>query len=131
MWFGWVVDGQVIPNDAGSMVRGVWDSLPIRFAGILTDSVVVMPDHVHGIVMLGTDPDIPSTHSLTDVVRAFKSISAVTYGRGVREQSWQPYVGHLWHRSFRDTIIRNENALAAYRAYIEGNPARWTEKHER
>jgi REP element-mobilizing transposase RayT len=129
-WSGTVIDGQMVLNDAGKVVRDTWDSLPDRFPGIMLDSVVVMPDHVHGIVMLGTDPEEPSVHALTDVVGAFRSISAVAYGRGVREQGWRPYFGHFWHRSFRDTIIRNEHALDACRAYIDGNPGRWAEKNE-
>jgi REP element-mobilizing transposase RayT len=90
-----------------------------------------MPDHIHGIVMLGTEPDIPAEHSLSDVIGAFKSISAVEYGRGVRESGWPPYHGHFWHRSFRDTIIRTERMLEAFRDYIAGNPGRWPEKYER
>jgi putative transposase len=53
------------------------------------------------------------------------------YGRGVREHGWPPFRQHLWHRSFRDTIIRTERSIEAYRAYIEGNLGRWTEKYGR
>jgi REP element-mobilizing transposase RayT len=135
-WFGHVSEGWLYPNDAGTMVLNVWDALPERFPGIIVDAIILMPDHVHGIVMLGTEPEIPADHSLSDVIGAFKSISAAGYGRGVREAGWPPYNGHFcnghfWHRSFRDTIIRTGRMLDTFRAYIEGNPGRWTEKHER
>jgi putative transposase len=130
-WFGIVAKGLMHPNPAGKMLRFVWNSLPDRFPGIMADAIVVMPDHVHGIVMLGTDPEIASTPTLGDVVGAFKSITAIEYGRGVRESGWRPYKRQFWQRSFRDTIIRSDRALEEFRAYIEGNPGRWTEKYER
>ena len=130
-WFGTVSNGQLFPNDAGLMVQHVWENLPDHFPGIIADLAIVMPDHVHGIIMLGTEPDVPADHSLSDVIGAFKSISAVEYGRGVRTCGWSPYDGHFWHRSFRDTIVRTERMLNTFRAYIEGNPGRWTEKYER
>lgn len=113
------------------MVLNVWEALPERFPGIMVDTIIVMPDHVHGILMLGTEPEIPAAHSLSDVIGGFKSISAVEYGRGVRQAGWRPYDGHLWHRSFRDTIVRTERMLEAFRDYIAGNPGRWSEKRER
>jgi REP element-mobilizing transposase RayT len=74
-WFGTVSNGQLVPDDARVMVLNVWEALPERFRGIMIDAVIVMPDHIHGIVMLGTEPDIPAEHSLSDVIGAFKSIS--------------------------------------------------------
>jgi REP element-mobilizing transposase RayT len=50
--FGNIVDGEMRLNDAGRMVRSVWDEMPGRYPGIETDAFVVMPNHVHGIVVL-------------------------------------------------------------------------------
>ena len=50
--FGNVVDGRMCLNAAGLMVRGVWDELPCYYAGVGIDAFVVMPNHVHGIVIL-------------------------------------------------------------------------------
>ena len=52
--FGDIVDEEMRLNDAGRMVRSVWEGLPDRFPGIETDAFVVMPNHVHGIM-----PSIP------------------------------------------------------------------------
>jgi putative transposase len=130
-WFGLVSNGRLHPSNAGIMVQKVWESLPERFPGIIVDAGIVMPDHVHGIVVLGTEPGISADHSLSEVIGAFKSISAVEYGHGVREAGWRPYDGHLWHRSFQDTIVRTDRMLDAFRDYIAGNPGRWSEKHGR
>ncbi len=50
--FGEVADGRMIQNVAGQMVETVWQQLPDRFPQILMDAFVVMPNHVHGIIVI-------------------------------------------------------------------------------
>ena len=50
--FGHVVNGEMRLNDAGRMVRSVWEGLPDRFSGMELDAFVVMPNHVHGIIAI-------------------------------------------------------------------------------
>ena len=50
--FGDVVDGEMRLNDAGYMVHRIWNDLSVKYPDIETDEFVVMPNHVHGIIML-------------------------------------------------------------------------------
>src|SRR3990170_4206137 len=50
--FGEVVDGKMVLNEPGRMVETVWRELPQHYPGIEVDTLVVMPNHVHGIIML-------------------------------------------------------------------------------
>ena len=50
--FGDVVDGEMRANDAGEMVWRVWDGMPGRFPSIEMDEFVVMPNHVHGVIII-------------------------------------------------------------------------------
>jgi putative transposase len=50
--FGDVVDGQMVLNDAGRMVQTVWDELPEYYPGVETDAFQIMPNHIHGIIVL-------------------------------------------------------------------------------
>lgn len=52
-WFGEVVDGQMRLNDAGRMAAAAWADLSLRFPGVAVRAYVVMPNHFHGIVILG------------------------------------------------------------------------------
>lgn len=54
---GEVADGEACPNGVGTFVWRVWEGLPERFPGVEVDAFVVMPNHVHGIVFLGADPE--------------------------------------------------------------------------
>ena len=50
--FGEIVDGKMVLNHAGKMIQTVWDEIPIHYAGIETDEFVVMPNHIHGIIII-------------------------------------------------------------------------------
>ena len=110
---------------------------------------VIMPNHMHGIVILteaqATDddmrvgaisktnvgaglkpaPTIPTRHGLSEIVRAFKTFSAR------RINALHNTVGApFWQRNYYEHIIRNQSALDRIRQYIADNPARWSEDLE-
>ena len=49
---GRIVDGRVEMTEAGRMIEWYWRSLPDRFPNVALDAFVVMPDHVHGIIVI-------------------------------------------------------------------------------
>ena len=50
--FGDVLDGQLRLNDAGQMIQAIWDQLPEHYPNVETDAFVIMPNHVHGIIVV-------------------------------------------------------------------------------
>ena len=50
--FGEIADGKGRLNDAGKMVQTVWNEIPIYYPGIKTDEFVIMPNHIHSIVVI-------------------------------------------------------------------------------
>lgn len=50
--FGEVVDEDMHINGAGQMASDVWHTLPDRFPAIDLDAFVIMPNHIHGIVVI-------------------------------------------------------------------------------
>jgi REP element-mobilizing transposase RayT len=57
--FGQVVHDEMRLNDAGKMVYDVWNDLPAFYPGVQTDAFIVMPNHIHGIIILvGADPRV-------------------------------------------------------------------------
>ena len=51
-WFCDVLDGEIVINDAGQMVEDSWYDLPERFSTVELDAFVVMPNHIHGIILI-------------------------------------------------------------------------------
>lgn len=136
--FGEIVGEVMRPNDIGRMVRAVWGELPQHFPGIGPDEFVVMPNHVHGIILLGSALDVGAplvgartgagtrpAPTLGSIVGAFKSLSTNGYIRGVKEFGWPAFDGKLWQRNYYEHIIRNEHELNSTREYIENNPLQW------
>lgn len=131
--FGDVVDGKMRLNDVGRLVRTVWGGLAERFPSVELDAFVVMPNHVHGILVLvgaglalpveGAASSAPTgTTSITlgNVLRAFKSMSAIRVNR-LLPRSGKPF----WQRNYYEHVIRNEESLNRIREYIATNPLRW------
>jgi len=54
---GNIVDGEIVLNDAGRMVQSTWEKLSQHNEGVETDEFVVMPNHFHGIIMIGVGAD--------------------------------------------------------------------------
>ncbi|MDF1500849.1 MAG: transposase [Anaerolineales bacterium] len=50
--FGEIVDGEMQLNAAGRMVKTVWDDIPTHYPGVDIDACVIMPNHIHGIIVL-------------------------------------------------------------------------------
>ncbi|MDR0788074.1 MAG: transposase [Gemmatimonadota bacterium] len=138
--FGEVVGGAMQLNAAGSIVARTWIELPIHYSHILLDAVVVMPDHMHGIVVIthGADPDVgaglkpaPTTaigvhrHGLSEIVRAIKTFSA----RRINLHRGTPGVP-VWQRNYYDHVISNDGSLTRIREYIRDNPSRWMSDRE-
>ena len=149
--FGEIVNGEMRLNDVGRMIATQWRSLSKRFPSVQPDALVVMPNHMHGIIALSAvgaalvaaqgmarriNPPrrattrVAPTRSLGTVIGAYKSLTTVEYARGVKMLGWSPFAGKLWQRNYYEHIIRNEAALNRVRQYIMDNPARWAEDPE-
>ena len=121
--FGKVVEGAMRLNRLGTIVEEAWYELRSHYPCVHLDSFVVMPNHVHGIIILTekTSSREKSTkrHSLSEVIRAFKTFSArkINQLRNKKESVWQ--------RNYYEHIIRNEESRGQIREYIETNPQRW------
>lgn len=129
--FGDVVDGEMCHSPAGRLAIACWKATPTRYESVENDAFVVMPDHIHAILLTGIDPGLDAHRDTVGfVVRGFKSSVAAGYRKGVERDGWIRYDRHLWQRDYHDRIVRNERELQRLQRYIEGNPGRWWEKQE-
>jgi len=130
--FGDVVGGKMILNDNGHIAQEEWlRSSKIRNE-IEMDEFVIMPNHVHGIIIVnnnvratGRSPlhhqsSGPPKRSLGSFVAGFKS--SVT--KRINEYRNTP-TQYVWQRNYYDHIIRNDVDLNRTRQYILNNPEKW------
>ena len=98
----------------GKIVRDCLLQIPSHFPSVSLDKWVVMPNHIHAIIILNGGTN------LTSVVGLFKSSVA----KEVHKTSPNLTV---WQTSFHDHIIRNEADYQRIWSYIDNNPFKWTE----
>jgi putative transposase len=129
-----IVNGEVRLTEIGQIVIRAWDDLPLRFPGVELDTFVVMPNHIHGIIVIEDRPKQDATSSqgaassaptLGLIVRAFKSIAAIACNRAL-DRADVPF----WQRNYYEHVIRDEDDLNRIRCYIADNPACWPEDPE-
>lgn len=118
----------MILNDFGRVVQKVWISLPEHNSCIELNAFQIMPNHVHGIIIIHEyerGKKIKSKPNLSGIIRQFKSFSAIKINtlRGTTGTS-------LWQRNYYDRVIRDEDELCRFRNYIIDNPRRWAEDPE-
>lgn len=75
--FGEVVGEKMLLNEAGTMIETAWRELPLRFPRIGVDSAIVMPNHFHGIVLVGA----PLVGALCDRATEIPRCTAGCMGR--------------------------------------------------
>jgi len=67
--FGEVVDGEVCLNTLGSLVENEWRRLGLRFGQVVLDDFIIMPNHVHGILLI-EENDVTGARQKSDSVGA-------------------------------------------------------------
>jgi putative transposase len=135
-FFGEVRDDIVLLSKIGVVADRHWKEIPSHYSAVSLDAFVVMPNHIHGIIILErpgnpvvlrrTDEILPvpslgkrspKPMSLSSIVRSFKAGVSLSCGKLGLEFGWQP--------RFHDRIIRGPKTLGAIREYIRNNPVNW------
>lgn len=92
-----------------------------HYEGISLDKYVIMPNHIHAIIVIGCDPEAERS-------RPFPTLHTILglYKSGVSREIHQisPQL-KVWQKSFFDKIIRNQEAYLEVYRYIEENPIKW------
>jgi len=130
--FGDIVDDKMVLNHIGQIVETCWRAIPDHFARVLLDAFVIMPNHIHGILLKkgarrGTACRAPTERfgrpvpgSIPTVVRSFKSAATRETNRE-KGSSGAPF----WQRGYYEHVVRDDEELNRIRRYIEENPLRW------
>lgn len=141
--FGDIVNGEMILNEYGKIVATCWQELARHFPHITLGEWVIMPNHVHGIIVIGrgeAPADDQSTTTSSDnrrvlrpsppngtdpgsvgaIVQNYKSVASRKINK-LRSTAGAP----VWQRNYWEHIIRNEQAYQRIANYIINNPAQW------
>jgi putative transposase len=144
--FGSIRGESIVLSRAGEIVRCEWIALVERFARLVLDEFVIMPNHLHGVLAFvgyagGACPAPMTTNTTTkpggasldpkggaspsptlfDVIGAFKSISTIKVNKLLGRRGVP-----LWQRSYYEHIVRTGEDLRKIQRYISENPLMWS-----
>jgi len=146
--FGEVLNKEMMLSKFGLVAKQQWEKLPKRFPNIELGAYMIMPNHMHGIIVITDDRGTagslndldgkssrraptqeqfqkPVKGSIPTMIRSYKS--AVSYRINLmRGTDGVP----VWQRNYYEHIIRNETDLQNKTGYIESNPLLWDDDDE-
>jgi len=135
-------------SEIGQLAENFWRSIPEHFPFVKLDAFVVMPNHIHGILVIDKpddgreindetgrnnfdnstiEPKTPGElryrnqgkDTLSSIIGSYKSI--------VTKQAHRIHADFEWQERFHDHIIRDEEELCKIVNYIGNNVANWQE----
>lgn len=130
----------MILNELGTIAYNEWINLANRFSNFELDVFQIMPNHMHGIIVLS---DVGATlavvqeesalnratarvvPTISDIIGAYKSI--VSNACLQLFKSHNKTMGKLWQRNYYEHIIRDARAYQNISNYIINNPSKWNE----
>ncbi len=125
-------------TEFGEICKKWWIKIPEKFPAISLNEFVVMPNHIHGILIINhkiplgeerTHGSVPTKFGnvgmIGHAIQWFKTMSTNEYIKNVRENDWPKFHKKIWQTKFYDKIIRTEKRFWIIRQYIINNPKNW------
>ncbi|MFA6457300.1 MAG: hypothetical protein WCW40_10805 [Bacteroidota bacterium] len=118
-------------TEIGNIAHQHWLEIPNHFPFEELDAFVIMPNHVHGILVIDRPeyndwtPNrfIPQSRNLPSIIRGYKA--------SVKKYAMTHNILFAWQPRYFDKIVWDETMLKRIRQYIANNPIQWfTDKAE-
>jgi REP element-mobilizing transposase RayT len=129
--FGNINDGRMILNQLGLEAKQCWENIPEHFPHVSLDAYVVMPNHIHGILIISEKINAATGASSTGRKRPHgtsKTLGSVVRGFKIGVSKWirkNTEIHELWQRNYFERIIRTDKELVRFQDYIIDNPMQW------
>ncbi|MFA5056201.1 MAG: transposase [Dehalococcoidia bacterium] len=135
--FGQIKNDEMILSKIGRVAEQCWYEIPNHFTFVELDEFAIMPNHIHGIIVITKNTETqhiaslqrqgpnkfgPQSENLASIMRGFKS--------SIKKWATVNGIDFEWQPRFYDRIIRNEEELWNVRNYIQHNHLKWNEDEE-
>ncbi len=148
-YFGNIEKDKMQLSPMGEIVQKCWMEIPVHFPFVTLDEFIVMPNHIHGIIIINKNAIVETPHwgVSTSVSTTQPNSHHIENKIGGFNPNWKPNsLGSIinqfksictkqirklykpnfaWQPRFYDHVIRKENSCAHIRQYILENPLKW------
>ncbi len=132
-YFGQIRDGKMILSNVGVIADILWYEIKNHAKNVELDAFIVMPNHIHGILILKNDKIIdikdespgqkrfrnPGKNTVSSIIGSYKS--------AVSRHAHRLGYDFEWQSRFWDVIIRSDEQFYRVRNYIKNNVKNWNE----
>ena len=133
---GNIVNGKISLSFIGKIIEYEWLNIPRIFANASLDYWVIMPNHIHGIIIIrrGLIHQTPDRGMMNHAPTQWRLMQQCGVSSGKIIRYFKAKTTKLihdknhafsWQRNYYDHIIRNEQSLNQIREYIQNNPLKW------
>lgn len=143
-WFGEIKNGKMELNEVGKITEKFWKEIPKHFEFVDVDEFVIMPNHIHGIIVIKNknfdDSGCVETRHVASLQKDEKlcpnkfgplkpnSLQSIVHSYKATVKRWcnkNNFESFIWQPRFYEHVIRTEKTLEKIRDYIQYNPERW------
>lgn len=148
-YFGKIQKNKMVLSEVGIIADILWHQIPIHHKNVELGDFVVMPNHIHGILIIdkqlnnidnvnNTDnanivetghalslPQKPGSQRFQNIGKNTISSIVGSYKSAVTKHANRLEYPHQWQKLFYDNIIRNNNDYQKISDYIVSNPENW------
>jgi putative transposase len=152
-YFGEIMDGKMQLSNLGVVADILWHQIPHHHLNVELGAFVVMPNHIHGVLIINNDtdnvdnvdnvetlhatslqqqqttqtPDNQINEQMSKISPKSNSISVIirSYKSAVTKHANRLGFDFKWQSRFHDHIIRNDQSFQKISEYITNNPANW------
>ena len=147
LFFGDIVNGEMKLSEIGAKANEYWLEIPDHFPFVKLDVYVVMPNHVHGIIIIDKQNDERGIENNENHTKDRNGrVGTPKLGVPTASQKWKPatlgviinqykrictiesrkiHPGFAWQNRFYDHIIRDNASYQRIKKYIINNPNNW------
>lgn len=128
-YFGEMVDDKMQLLEIGKIAQKYWREIPEHFPFVIMDAFIIMPNHIHGIVVVAkhNDRDTAVFPVETQDLASLQKKQHNKFGPQSRNLATINSIDFAWQSRFYDHIIRDCDELDRIREYIRNNPSNWAE----
>ena len=149
-FFGEIINNQMILSEIGQLASKYWLEIPDHFSFIDLDEYTVMPNHIHGIIIINKPDDIECRDAINRVptfninpIHQNNNPGGITgkknpmlnnnlsrvirwYKGRTSFESRKLNPDFSWQSRFHDHIIRDEKSYQKIKFYIRNNSKNWS-----
>jgi len=141
-YFGDIVETQFSASELGTLAQKYWNEIPQHFPFVQLDVFVLMPNHVHGIIIINKNDDRDAINRVSTRQSQLENNGGITgnnnpmlhenlsriirwYKGRTSFECRNIYADFAWQTRFHDHIIRDNKSYNKIKSYIIENPLKW------